>query len=323
VAITIKDVAKHAGVNASTVSRAIHDHSAISDKTKEKVKKAMQELGYAQNYAAQMLARGKAGAIGVIFPPVAHKSEQPFFMKIMTAINEEARQNKITVSIASGYTVDELLIQVKMMYQEKRVDAFIILYAGNEDAVRAYLLAENVPFVVIGTPLERANDITAIDNDNRLLGAEATQYLADLGHRDLAFVTDTDFGEVFHARKLGFEEKINTLGLTGKIVNSKEKLDIATSTGLVVLDDILAISVIQALAEQGMSVPDDVSVISFNNSLFASLIHPYLTTFDINVVQLGHRAVQKLVHLLENPDDFREKVIVPFDLKVRESTKAI
>ena len=321
--VTIKDVAKLAGVNASTVSRAIHDSKAISDKTKEKVKKAMLELGYSRNAAAQTLASGKAGAIGVVFPPIENKSEQPFFMKILTAINEAARQNNITVSIASGHSNDELLSQVKVMYQEKRVDGFIVLYAGEEDDVRSYLITDKIPFVIVGSTIERANEITAVDNNNQLMGSEAANYLASLGHQQLAFISNTDSGEVFHERYQGFVLKTQSLGLKGRLVRSKNKLDIGHATGLVVLDDILAIKVIQGLSEQGISVPADVSVISFNNSVFASLIHPYLTTFDINIRQLGHRSVQKLVHLLAYPDDFKEKVTVPFELKVRESTKAV
>lgn len=321
--VTIKDVAKLAGVNASTVSRAIHDSKAISDKTKEKVKKAMLELGYSRNAAAQTLASGKAGAIGVVFPPIENKSEQPFFMKILTAINEAARQNNITVSIASGHSNDELLSQVKVMYQEKRVDGFIVLYAGEEDDVRSYLITDKIPFVIVGSTIERANEITAVDNNNQLMGSEAANYLASLGHQQLAFISNTDSGEVFHERYQGFVLKTQSLGLKGRLVKSKNKLDIGHATGLVVLDDILAIKVIQGLSEQGISVPADVSVISFNNSVFASLIHPYLTTFDINIRQLGHRSVQKLVHLLAYPDDFKEKVTVPFELKVRESTKAV
>ena len=321
--VTIKDVAKLAGVNASTVSRAIHDSKAISDKTKEKVKKAMLELGYSRNAAAQTLASGKAGAIGVVFPPIENKSEQPFFMKILTAINEAARQNNITVSIASGHSNAELLSQVKVMYQEKRVDGFIVLYAGEEDDVRSYLITDKIPFVIVGSTIERANEITAVDNNNQLMGSEAANYLASLGHQQLAFISNTDSGEVFHERYQGFVLKTQSLGLKGRLVKSKNKLDIGRATGLVVLDDILAIKVIQGLSEQGISVPADVSVISFNNSVFASLIHPYLTTFDINIRQLGHRSVQKLVHLLAYPDDFKEKVTVPFELKVRESTKAV
>ncbi|MDD3016358.1 MAG: LacI family DNA-binding transcriptional regulator [Lactococcus chungangensis] len=322
-AVTIKDVARRAGVNPSTVSRAIHNHSAISEKTKERVRKAMADLDYSRNSAAQMLASGKSGAIGVIFPPIENKSEQPFFMKILTAINEEAHQNKITVSIASGHTIEELLSQVRVMYQEKRVDGFIVLYAGEADDVRDYLLAGEIPFVIVGTPIERANEMTAVDNDNKLMGAEAAQYLAGLGHKKLAFVTNTDKGEVFHERYRGFEEKIKSLGLNGQLLYTSESLALDNVTALVVLDDILAIKVIQGLTERGITVPDDISVISFNNSVFASLIHPYLTTFDINITQLGHRSVQKLLHLIADPDDFREKVTVPFELKVRESTKAV
>lgn len=312
-AVTIKDVARRAGVNPSTVSRAIHNHSAISEKTKERVRKAMADLDYSRNSAAQMLASGKSGAIGVIFPPIENKSEQPFFMKILTAINEEAHQNKITVSIASGHTIEELLSQVRVMYQEKRVDGFIVLYAGEADDVRDYLLAGEIPFVIVGTPIERANEMTAVDNDNKLMGAEAAQYLAGLGHKKLAFVTNTDKGEVFHERYRGFEEKIKSLGLNGQLLYTSESLALDNVTALVVLDDILAIKVIQGLTERGITVPDDISVISFNNSVFASLIHPYLTTFDINITQLGHRSVQKLLHLIADPDDFREKVTVPFE----------
>ena len=242
--VTIKDVAKLAGVNASTVSRAIHDSKAISDKTKEKVKKAMLELGYSRNAAAQTLASGKAGAIGVVFPPIENKSEQPFFMKILTAINEAARQNNITVSIASGHSNDELLSQVKVMYQEKRVDGFIVLYAGEEDDVRSYLITDRIPFVIVGSTIERANEITAVDNNNQLMGSEAANYLASLGHKQLAFISNTDSGEVFHERYQGFMLKTQSLGLKGRLVKSKNKLDIGPATGLVVLDDILAIKVI-------------------------------------------------------------------------------
>ena len=156
-----------------------------------------------------------------------------------------------------------------------------------------------------------------------ILGAEAAQYLANLGHKKMAFVTNTNKGEVFHERYRGFSEKIQSLGLSGHLLNTTEKLTIGETTALVVLDDILAIKVIQGLTERGVNVPNDISVISFNNSVFASLIHPYLTTFDINITQLGHRSVQKLLHLLADPTDFKEKVTVPFELKVRESTKAV
>ena len=102
-AVTIKDVAKKAGVNASTVSRVLKDSSEISEKTKVKVRKAMQELGYTRNVAAQILASGKSNTIGVVFPPVEDKSNQPFYMKVLTSINETARKYDVSIAVVTGY----------------------------------------------------------------------------------------------------------------------------------------------------------------------------------------------------------------------------
>ncbi|MGM9885800.1 MAG: LacI family DNA-binding transcriptional regulator, partial [Lactococcus sp.] len=151
-AVTIKDVAKKAGVNASTVSRVIRDSNEISDKTKTKVRKAMADLGYTRNAAAQILASGKTNTIGVVFPPVDDKSSQPFYMKILTSINEAARKSNVSIAIATGHTQVDLKKQVRLLYSERRVDGFIVLYAGQTDSVREYLLGNSIPFVLVGTP---------------------------------------------------------------------------------------------------------------------------------------------------------------------------
>lgn len=152
--VTIKDVAAKAGVNPSTVSRVLKDNKSISQKTKDKVRKAMAELGYVPNVAAQMLASGLTYNVGLIFPPliIPDRLNEPFFMQILSTITSEAKLNDFTVSIATGMTVDELEEQVKLMYRQKRVDGFIILYSDPEDPVRKYLMDNNVPFVIVGAP---------------------------------------------------------------------------------------------------------------------------------------------------------------------------
>ncbi|MFC4652074.1 LacI family DNA-binding transcriptional regulator [Lactococcus nasutitermitis] len=321
-AVTIKDVAKKAGVNASTVSRVIKDSSEISEKTKTKVRKAMQDLGYSRNAAAQILASGKTNTIGVIFPPVVDKSSQPFFMKILTSINETARESQISVAIATGHTQEELKKQVSLLYSEKRVDGFIILYAGKSDSVREYLLSNGIPFVLVGTPTDRQNEITHIDNDNKLLGREAVRHLAELNHKNIAFVTDTTEGEVFEERYQGFMEEMSRRGLTRTFVKFDKNFKIVRETALVVMDDILALKVMEKLTEQGFSVPDDISVVTYNNSVFGTIIHPFLTTFDINVGRLGATAVEKFLALLDEKTDYHEKTVIPFEFILRESMKA-
>ncbi|RZI48902.1 LacI family DNA-binding transcriptional regulator [Lactococcus kimchii] len=320
-AVTIKDVAKRAGVNASTVSRVIKDSSEISEKTKAKVRKAMQDLGYRRNAAAQILASGKSNTIGVVFPPVTDKASQPFFMKILTSINETAREYDISVAIATGHSTWELKKQVELQYSEKRVDGFIVLYAGKSDEVRTYLLDHKVPFVLVGTPLERQNEITHVDNDNMLLGREAVRHLVELNHQNISFVTNTLEGEVFAERYQGFKDETKRLGLSRGALLMDRDFSVTDETALVVLDDVLALKVVERLSSQGLRVPEDISLVTYNNSIFGSIIHPYLTTFDINIEQLGAAAVRKILDLRDAQQQLPEKTIIPFELIVRESTK--
>lgn len=313
---------KKAGVNASTVSRVIKDSSEISDRTKTKVRKAMMELGYTRNAAARILASGKANTIGVVFPPVLDKSSQPFFMKILTAINETARKFNVSIAIATGHTQTDLKKQVRMMYSERRVDGFIVLYAGKTDIIREYLLGNSIPFVLVGTPSEQQNEITHIDNDNKLLGREAVRHLATLGHRNIAFVTDTTDGEVFSERYQGFSEEMVSQNLTKSLVKFDRSFSIGRETALVVMDDVLTLKVMERLNALGFRVPDDISIITYNNSIFGTITHPFLTTFDINVVRLGQAAVEKFLDLLNNNPSYHEKTVIPFELILRESTKA-
>ncbi|MBB5888384.1 LacI family DNA-binding transcriptional regulator [Lactovum miscens] len=320
-AVTIKDVALKAGVNPSTVSRVIKDAPEISEKTKSKVRKAMSELGYTRNAAAQILASGKTNTIGVVFPPVVDKSSQPFFMKILTAINETARKFNISIAIATGHTQHELKKQVRLLYSERRVDGFIVLYAGKIDGIREYLMGNKIPFVLVGTPSDHQNEITHVDNDNELLGREAVRHLAGLGHNHIAFVTDTQEGEVFEERYQGFVDEMKKRNLTSSLLNFDQRFSYGNETAFVIMDDVLSLKVLGKLKEEGVRVPEDISLITFNNSVFGTIIHPFFTTFDINVTRLGAASVEKFLSLLNDNSDYHEKTVVPFKLILRESTQ--
>ena len=212
---TIKDVAQKAGVSPSTVSRTLKDNPAISEETKNKVRAAMDELGYVPNLAAQMLATGLTHSLGVILPPLANRENisQPFYMEILTAINEEASRNSQVVSIATGASLDELVKQVELMHRQKRADGFIILYSEKNDPVKSYLLKEKVPFVVIGAAGDTKDKVTYIDNDNKALGKEAVTYLSSHGHKKIGFITDDLFGQVGQERYRGYKEAADELEL--------------------------------------------------------------------------------------------------------------
>ena len=298
--VTIKDVAAEAGVNPSTVSRVLKDNKSISQKTKDKVRKAMADLGYVPNVAAQMLASGLTYNVGLIFPPLItpDRLNEPFFMQILSTITSEAKLNDFTVSIATGMTVDELEEQVKLMYRQKRVDGFIILYSDPDDPVRKYLMDNDVPFVIVGAPEGFENDITYIDNDNQLMGKKAVEYLYQKGHREILFVTDDLKSEVSSERYFGYLRGMEKLELDSNpallfdrrdpmvLEELIQKIEESKATALIVIADTISVRITQFLSYYQLSVPDDISIITFNNSAYSTLVHPYLTTFDINVSNL-------------------------------------
>ena len=327
---TIKDVAKRAGVSPSTVSRTLKDNPSISKETKAKVRAAMDELGYVPNSAAQMLATGLTHSLGVVLPPLTDRENisQPFYMEILAAINEEASCNSQVVSIATGATLEELVKQVELMHRQKRADGFIILYSETKDPVKDYLLKENAPFVVVGAAVDNNNKVTYIDNDNKELGKEAVNYLRTKGHQKIGFVTDDLFGQVGQERYQGYIEATKEFNLetypelvfSSKVIDLlKENLKSNQLTALIVKDDLIALRFIQWLNNQGIRIPEDYAVISFNNSTFAEIMHPFLTTYDINIKELGKESVLRLLDLLKNPKTKAQKITIPFKLIERES----
>ncbi|MCZ8466222.1 LacI family DNA-binding transcriptional regulator [Streptococcus uberis] len=336
--VTIKDVAQKAGVNPSTVSRVLKDNHSISEKTKEKVRKAMHDLGYVPNVAAQMLASGLTHNIGLVFPPitVTDRLSEPFFMQILTTITNEAKSQHFTVSIATGMTVDALEEQVKLMHLQKRVDGFIILYSEQNDPVRKYLMANKIPFVIVGAPEGDENKITYIDNDNQLMAKTAVNYLYEKGHSNILFITDDLQSEVASERYIGYLKGCIKLGLEShqmllfdrsdpiNVEQLMQTISKKKTTALIVIGDVLSVRMIQLLSYYGLKVPDDISIITFNNSTYCKLVHPYLTTFDINVENLGKTSFKQLMEIINTKEQtLSQKIFVPFTLKVRESIRNI
>ncbi|MGZ1027621.1 LacI family DNA-binding transcriptional regulator [Streptococcus thermophilus] len=327
---TIKDVARMAGVIPSTVSRTLKDNPSISKETKAKVRAAMDELGYVPNSAAQMLATGLTHSLGVVLPPLTDRENirQPFYMEIITAINEEASSNSQVVSIATGATLEELVKQVELMHHQKRADGFIILYSETNDPVKDYLLKEKVPSVVVGAVVDNNDKVTYIDNDNKELGQEAVNFLRAKGHQKISFVTDDLFGQVGQEHYQGYIEATNEFNLEtypelvflSRVIDSlKESLQSYQLTALIVKDNLIALRFVHWLNNQGIRIPEDYAIISFNNSIFAEIMHPFLTTYDINIKELGKESVQRLLDLLKNPQTKAQKITILFRLIERES----
>ena len=334
-AVTIKDVAALAGVSPSTVSRTCKNNPSISEETKERVRKAMIELGYEPNFQASNLASQNSRTIGIILPASAKEVyENSFYLEAVQGISHYCNGRQYMTTIVTGQDEAEILDAVRSMSRSGKVDGFIVLYSKKEDPVIDYLFNEGLLYILIGKATQYTNQTIYIDNDNLLAGREATEYLYQLGHRRIAYL-GSDSSLMFSAdRKAGYQLALASHQLPvrpeycAEVKNASENNEEAIRslllqedrpTAILVSDDILAVSLERVCLETNLSIPKDLSIISFNNSLFARLTSPQLTSIDIGAGQLGSEAASQIINHIENPNLPATKIIVPHHLIERDS----
>ena len=334
-AVTIKDVAALAGVSPSTVSRTCKNNPSISEETKERVRKAMAELGYEPNFQASNLASQNSRTIGIILPASAKEVyENSFYLEAIQGISHYCNGRQYMTTIVTGQDEAEILNAVRSMSRSGKVDGFIVLYSKKEDPVIDYLFNEGLLYILIGKATQYTTQTIYIDNDNLLAGREAAEYLYQLGHHRIAYL-GSDSSLMFSAdRKAGYQLALASHQLPVRpeycveVKNVSENNEEAIRgllmqkdrpTAILVSDDILAVSLERVCLENHLAIPEDLSIISFNNSLFARLTSPQLTSIDIGAGQLGSEAASQIINHIENPNLLATKIIVPHHLIERDS----
>ncbi|HYF82536.1 MAG TPA: LacI family DNA-binding transcriptional regulator [Clostridia bacterium] len=337
-AITIKDIARLAGVDPSTVSRVIADNPRISVKTKEKVLKIMEELDFYPNAIARSLANRSTKTIGVIMP---HSTEQvfvnPFFTEVMRGIGVSALKQGYNVLFSTGSNSEEEYKATSRLVNEKRVDGLILLTSRIGDKTIDSLRKKRFPFVVVGKPANM-EDVNWVDNDNQEAGFLATEYLVKLGHERIGFIggefTYVFMGERFKGYKkaldsysIKFSKELLSLGefVEEGGYNAVKKLLAQKNrpTAIVVADDLMAFGAMRAIKEQGLTIPDDISLIGFNDTPLANYVDPPLSSMEIFVYDLGYNASETLINQLQETDGHKKHIIIPAALRIRKSTISI
>lgn len=257
-AVTIKDVAALAGVSPSTVSRTCKNNASISEETKERVRKAMLELGYEPNFQASNLASQNSRTIGIILPASAKEVyENSFYLEAIQGISHYCNGRQYMTTIVTGQDEEEILDAVRSMSRSGKVDGFIVLYSRKDDPVIDFLFNEGLLYILIGKATSYTNQTIYIDNDNLLAGREATEYLYQLGHRKIAYL-GSDSALMFSAdRKAGYQLALTShqipvrpeYCIEVKNVSANNENAIrgllmqeAPPTAILVSDDILAVS---------------------------------------------------------------------------------
>ncbi len=330
--ITIKEVAKLAGVSPSTVSRTCTNHPSISEQTKEKVRKAMTELGYESNAA---ITSPNTKTIGIILPASEKDAyENAFFLETMRGISQFCNQKQYFTTFITGASAQEILQCIRQMVKEDRLDGVILLYSSLQDPIVDYLYEEGIQFDIIGKADRYVQDTIYIDNDNIQAARDAAAYLISLGHRRIGYL-GCDSARIFSAdRKAGYILSLTEQNIPFRpeyciempFIPNEESKELEQllameerPTAFIVNDDIHALVLEQTAIRMSLRIPEDLSIVSFNNSIAARLTSPPLTSIDINSRQLGIEAASQIINHIEDPSLLATKIIVPHYLIERKS----
>lgn len=320
-AITIRDVAKKAGVAPSTVSRVVADSPSISKKTKIKVRKVMEDLNYFPNANAQGLASSRSKTFGLVLPTASDAFYQnPFFPTVLRGINYAMSQNDYSILLSAGQTDKQRLNHIQKIVYGKQVEGLIFLYAAQNDPLLNFAQKAGCPSVVIGSPDNPK--VHLVDNDNESLGEQATNYLIQEGCKHIAYIGG-DMNQFFISDRMnGYKKALEENGLPFKEENlynnlvflpldgykmAKNTFDFEQYDGFVIADELVASGVQQALAEKNLSHIKTVTFKAFKHQLYNPGINE--SYINLNSHLLGSRAVNILFDSLDTEKENKNRFI--------------
>ena len=334
--VTLNDVAKMAGVSPSTVSRVISNSPKISDATKNRVLKCMDELGYYPNAIARSLARKKTGNIGVIMPT---RTEDiflnPFFPEALRGILKGASNKGYDILLSTNTGKDDELKRIKTFIRGSKVDGIILMSSKMNDECIEYLSSIKFPFSLIGSPYDFIEKVNHVDNDNYMAAYELTRYLTIIGRKRIAMIAGDDklivtkkriegYIKALEESNISFDKDLLFIGSFDEKTGyryGKNLLDLKPRPdGLIVTDDLVAFGAIQVFESLNISIPEDIAVASFNNSVLSRHSSTPFTSVDVNAYQLGKKSINLLVEAMEKGIEGK-KIIIPYKIYKRESTE--
>ena len=324
---TIVDVAKRAGVSKSLVSLVLRDAPNVSDQKRAAVARAMREIGYRPNAVARSLVRRRSHVIGVMVSDL----HNPYFTEVIDGIEAAAREAGYHALFNSGgRTAAGEAVAIDTLLQQ-RTDG-IVMAGPVLDAGRMARVAAAVPVVVVARNA-RSDDLDSIANDDRMGARLAVDHLVSLGHRAIAHV-DGGTGAGSPQRRSGFLQAMAGHGLAGSatvvrgsfteeggregvraLLRGRER-----PTAIFVSNDLAAVGALDALDDHGLRVPDDVSLVGYDNIALAGLGHIDLTTIDQPRREMGESAVRLLVERRDGGRRRARHLVVAPSLVVRGSS---
>jgi DNA-binding LacI/PurR family transcriptional regulator len=327
----IKDVAKLAGVSTATVSHVVNKTRFVSAETTERVVAAIERVGYTPNAHARNLASGRSRTLGVIVSDIAN----PFFPELIKSMQEEAAARGYDVTLANtNYDPERTSSCVRRML-EQRVSGVAVMTSEMDVALSRQLAEREIAVVFLDVGEAGAHTSNIVVNYEKGI-RQAVEHLLALGHRRIAYVSGPQRMKSAARRKAAFvktmkkyQASLHTapsvfegdLKAGGGQQAAREMLRLdPLPTAVISANDLMAIGALGELKAAGLRVPEDISVVGFDDILFASLADPPLTTVALSRAEIGRAAVEALLHTVNADGNVGREVKIGTRLVVRGST---
>ena len=328
--VTIKDVAREAGVSYSTVSRVVNNKTYVKPDTREKVLQSMLRLGYQVNLHARSLAGGRSNVIGLLVVDLTTQ----YMGEIITGIDDVLAANQYELMLYTTHRRKAKESTYVHMMARGLADGLLLSLPREPEAYLKSLREKGFPYVIIDHRSEEESDLF-VAADNYQGGYDATKHLIELGHRRIGIVTGWMDMVSAQDRLQGYQAALVNSGIVfdetllfagdfsqpTAFQGGSYLLDLPKPpTAVFASNDIMAMGVIEAARAKGLQVPRDLSVIGFDDIPTAALLEPKLTTMRQPLQKMGESATQMLLDLLDTPENTPESIIFPTELIVRETT---
>lgn len=329
--VTIKDIAKIANVSHTTVSRALNDSPLINQKTKEEIQRIAEKLNYVPNLSAKGLVKVQSFNIGLFFTSMVNATSADFIYAVIKSVSETIPKPYHVV--INGLDVDEHIDIASSNY-----DGIILVSQMDDDWFIRKVMEAEVPIIVINRKLDTKFPISNIFCDEKRGIQEAVEYLADCGHQMIGFLEGYESSASNIRRKQGFENEMMREGLELKrewvfkgdfSVESGYRIgdDIAKlterPTAIICASDAMAVGLMRRLIEMKIRIPDDISIIGFDNGTLSNYSTPSLSSIERPIETMAKSASELLINTINGI--VREKQIIQFPTNFypKESVKKI
>lgn len=328
---TMNDVAKEAGVSVATVSRVINGTDGVSKKLQQRVERAMEKLHYHPSSLARSFRQQKSMVIGVLVPLLEH----PSYSRMASAIEKKLFTYGYRAWICNSEEDEERENDYIEMLLRQRVDGIIINSSARTPQYLSELQENGIPIVMFDRIL---NDFECnqVFCDNSLGGYTGIRHLVELGHKRIGVVAAPSYPEPIIRRIQGTRDAIKEFGIDDDpqllVVGNTQLFDMGYNaarkllnlsqppSAIFALTDVTAVGVMHAAAELGLRIPDELSVIGYDDLPIAQYVLPPLTTVAQPIIKMGEIAVDLLLKQIENPDLKSERAVLPTQLVIRKST---